>query len=121
MTEHPEPLTPVVYHILLALSEGPLYGYGITAAIEAATEGDLRMGPGTLYGSLGRMEGWGLVEPVQGPTDEEEEGGRRDGRKAKRRYYGLTPAGLGALKKEARRLERDVALARARRVLEGGA
>lgn len=120
MPEHPEPLTPVVYHILFALSAGPLYGYGITAEIESATAGSLRMGPGTLYGSLGRMEGWGLVEPADPPGDHDD-AERRDGRQAKRRYYALTETGQRALKKEAQRMERAVELARAREILEGGA
>lgn len=117
MTEYPTPLTPAVYHILLALAPEPRHGYAITAEIAEATEGELTMGPGTLYGSLRRMEGWGLVEPAEPPTD----AGTGDGRGSKRRYYRLTPTGREALRSEARRLERAVALARAHRVLEGEA
>ncbi len=117
MSAHPTPLTPAVYHILLALAPGPRHGYAITAEISEVTDGALTMGPGTLYGSLRRMEGWGLVEPAEAPADADE----GDGRGSKRRYYQLTSAGREALREEALRLERAVALAREHRVLGGGA
>lgn len=117
MTPYPTPLTPAVYHILLALAPGPRHGYAITAEISEATDGALKMGPGTLYGSLRRMEGWALVEPSEPPAGS----ATGDGRESKRRYYRLTPTGREALRQEALRLERAVALARAHRVLGGGA
>lgn len=117
MTDYPTPLTPAVYHILLALAPGPRHGYAITAEIAQVTDRELTMGPGTLYGSLRRMEGWGLVEPSDPPADAE----TGDGRQSKRRYYRLTSTGREALRLEALRLERAVALARAHHVLGEGA
>ena len=56
------PLTPAVLHILLALADGEQHGYAIAQAVEALTDGTVRMGPGTLYGSIGRMVASGLIE-----------------------------------------------------------
>ena len=50
------PLTSAVFHILLALADGPLHGYAIMQAVEKAAGAEMRMGPGTIYGSLQRME-----------------------------------------------------------------
>ncbi|HXV44432.1 MAG TPA: helix-turn-helix transcriptional regulator, partial [Anaerolineae bacterium] len=46
------PLTPAVFNILLALAEGEKHGYGIMQEVAAHTGGKLRLGPGTLYGSI---------------------------------------------------------------------
>lgn len=100
-----DPLTPAVLHVLLALSEGPLHGYAIMRRVE--DDSGLEMGPGTVYGSLQRLEDAGLVEEVE-PVAE------ADGR---RRYWGLTPAGREALRAEAVRLQRLAGLVRERRVL----
>jgi len=58
------PLTAAVFHILLALADGPLHGYAVMQAVEETAGPDLRMGPGTIYGSLQRMEDAGLVKEV---------------------------------------------------------
>src|SRR5262249_57086387 len=55
------PLTPAVLHILLALSTGERHGYGIMKQVEADSQGKVKMGPGTLYGSMGRMMEAGLI------------------------------------------------------------
>jgi DNA-binding PadR family transcriptional regulator len=107
---HHQPLTPPVLHVLLALAEGALHGYAIMQRVEE--ESGIEMGPGTVYGSLRRMERDGLVEEVASPADEGE---------ARRRYYALTRTGHAALRAEAVRLERVAALARARVASEGGA
>ena len=105
------PLTPVVLHILLALADGERHGYAMAQEVEQLTEGRVRMGPGTLYGSIRRMEAAGLIE--ESPTrararlDEEE----------RRRFYRLTRLGRRVLAAELERLERVVALARAKRLL----
>lgn len=104
----PEPLTPVVFHILAALAdhpEGVLHGYAIARRVEDDSEGAVSMGPGTLYGSLKRMQGDGLIAEAEDPG--------RDGAHAdRRRYYRLTPEGRAALRAEAGRLARAAALAR---------
>jgi DNA-binding PadR family transcriptional regulator len=96
------PLTPAVFHILLALSDGALHGYGIMRSVERVTLPVLRMGPGTIYGSLERMERSGLVE---------DRGVDGDGR---RRLFGLTPLGRRVLDAEAARLRGLVELLDAR-------
>lgn len=104
------PLTPAVLHILLALADGEQHGYAIAQAIEAVTEGTVRMGPGTLYGSIGRMVAGGLIEEStrpRGRTDDDE----------RRRFYRMTALGRRVLESETERLARVVALARAKNVL----
>jgi DNA-binding PadR family transcriptional regulator len=105
MTRKPTPLTPAVFHILLALSDGPLHGYAIMQAVESSAGGDPPMGPGTIYGSLQRMEEAGLVKEQTSRTDE------------RRRMFALLPAGRRALEQEAERLARLIALVREKRLL----
>jgi hypothetical protein len=52
------PLTPAVFHILLALSDGEKHGYGIMKEVQEATDGKMRMGPGTLYGTRKNDYSW---------------------------------------------------------------
>ena len=104
------PLTPAVLHILLALADGEQHGYAIAQAIEALTEGTVRMGPGTLYGSIGRMVASGLIEESARPRG-------RTGDDDRRRFYRMTPLGRRVLESETERLARVVALARAKNVL----
>jgi DNA-binding PadR family transcriptional regulator len=107
MTKPPLPLTPAVFHILLALTEGPLHGYAIMQAVDESAGPDVRMGPGTIYGSLQRMEGAGLVKELASKSDE------------RRRVFGLQPAGRRALEAEGRRLVRLADLVRAKRLVPG--
>ncbi|HEX9058391.1 MAG TPA: PadR family transcriptional regulator [Ktedonobacterales bacterium] len=104
------PLTPAVFHMLLALSDGERHGYGIMREIAARTHGKLRMGPGTLYGTIKRMLGDGLIEESGERPDPEMDDQRR-------RYYRLTPVGRRVAEAEARRLETLVRDARAKRLL----
>ena len=106
MTKKQPPLTPAVFHILLALADGPLHGYAIMQAVEASAGGEPPMGPGTIYGSLQRMEDAGLVK--------EQTTSRSDDR---RRVFALLPAGRRALEQEAERLARLAALLRQKRLL----
>lgn len=101
------PLTSTVYHILVALAEGARHGYAVAQEVEELTDGRLVMGPGTLYGSLKRMQEAGLIREAENPGD--------DGLHAeRRRYYDMTPLGRHALAAESERLLRAVQLARAR-------
>ena len=104
------PLTPAVLHILLALADGEQHGYAIAQAIEALTKGTVRMGPGTLYGSFGRMVAGGLIEESARPRG-------RTGDDERRRFYRMTALGRRVLESETERLARVVALARAKNVL----
>src|SRR3982751_474250 len=79
------PLTPAVLHILLVLADGERHGYAIAQEVEAISEGQVRMGPGTLYGSILRMSESGLLEEVTGK--------RSDDGTERRRYYHLTGFG----------------------------
>jgi DNA-binding PadR family transcriptional regulator len=90
------PLTPAVFHILLALAGGRKHGYAIMKEVAADGGSSLRMGPGTLYGSLQRMTAAGLVEETE--QADETDGDQR------RRYYQLTGAGRRALGGETARL-----------------
>src|SRR5260221_9460286 len=81
------PLPPATFHILLALADGELHGYAIMKGVAARSEGSVRLGPGTLYGSLKRLLKAGLA----GGGDERADPGRGDGR---RPYYRLTPLRL---------------------------
>jgi DNA-binding PadR family transcriptional regulator len=104
------PLTPAVFHILLALADGEKHGYGIMKEVSQRSEGSVRMGPGTLYGSIRRMLASGLIEA----TDERPDPAIDDER---RRYYRLTDFGLRVTEAEARRLDQLLQVARTKQVL----
>lgn len=106
------PLTAAVFHILLALVDGERHGYGIMQEVAHRTDGKARMGPGTLYGSIKRMQADGLIE---------ESGERPDPAldDERRRYYRLTNLGQRVVRAEAERLERLVNIARSKRLLHG--
>ena len=97
------PLTPAVFHILLALVDGPLHGYAIMQTVEASA--GVAMGPGTIYGTLERLEASGLVKELAA---------RREDR---RRVFALQPPGRAALQEEAGRLSRLASLVRAKRLV----
>jgi DNA-binding PadR family transcriptional regulator len=104
------PLSPAVFHILLALADAERHGYGIIKEVEARTEGRVRLGPGTLYGSIKRMLDEGLIEESAERPDAELDDERR-------RYYRLTTFGRRAASAEAERLSGLVAVARAKQLL----
>ena len=112
MTKTPDldgilPLTPTAFHVLVALADGPRHGYAIAREVEDLTEGRITMGPGTLYGSLQRMHGAGLIAEAENPGDEGLHAERR-------RYYCMTSLGGAALRAESERLLRAVKIAHAR-------
>lgn len=107
------PLTPAVFHILLALADGERHGYGIVQEIAQRTEGAVRMGPGTLYGTIKRLLADGLIVE----TDERPDPRVDDER---RRYYRLTDLGQRLATAEARRLDQLVRVARTKRLLPEG-
>ncbi|MEW6405894.1 MAG: PadR family transcriptional regulator [Chloroflexota bacterium] len=104
-----QPLTPAVFHILLALSSGERHGYGIMKQVEADSQGKVTMGPGTLYGSLKRMLDAGLIEESDKRVDPEMDDQRRI-------YYQITGAGAEALAAELERYKRIVTLAQERKL-----
>jgi DNA-binding PadR family transcriptional regulator len=105
-----QPLTPAVYHILLALSDGEKHGYAIMKEVEAQTGGAIKMGPGTLYGSVKRMLAGGLIEAAQERPDPNLDDERR-------RYYRLSGLGQRVVKAESERLAHAVDVARKKHVL----
>ena len=104
------PLTPSVFHILVALSEGERHGYAIMRQVAQDTGGALQLGPGTLYGCLQRMLSAGLVEESDWRPDPRLDDERR-------RYYRISHFGTRVVKAEAQRLAAAVTAARARRLL----
>jgi DNA-binding PadR family transcriptional regulator len=103
------PLTPAVFHILLALSNGERHGYAIMREVAADTNGSLQLGPGTLYGSLKRMLVTGLIEEADERPDPELDDERR-------RYYRITDFGMRTVRAEAERLRVAVSAAQAKRL-----
>ena len=104
------PLTPGMFHILLALADKERHGYHIMQEVEERTEGKVRLGPGTLYGSIKRMLSEGLVEE----TDERPDPDLDDQR---RRYYRLTDLGYRVATAEAERLAHLVKAARLKNLI----
>ncbi|HEX6094901.1 MAG TPA: PadR family transcriptional regulator [Thermoanaerobaculia bacterium] len=101
------PLPPATFHILMSLAEEERHGYAIIKDVEASTDGELRLSPGTLYRSIQRMLEDGLIvesnrRPARALDDE------------RRRYYRITPDGIAAARAELRRLAQLVRLGRER-------
>ena len=99
------PLSSSVFHILLALSDGDLHGYGIMQEVAEHSGGQIRLGPGTLYGAIKRLAGNGLIVEVDDRPDPELDDERR-------RYYRLTDFGQKVLKAEVQRISKLVSVAR---------
>ena len=104
------PLKTNVLFILLALADGQKHGYAIMQETQTTSEGLVRMGPGTLYGTLQRLIERGLIEE----TDKPSALGQDDER---RRYYRLTSVGNEVITAEVRRLEQLVKTARTRSLI----
>jgi DNA-binding PadR family transcriptional regulator len=104
------PLTPAVLHILLALSTQERHGYGIMKQAEAESQGKVKMGPGTLYGSIRRMIEAGLICEGEKKADPEMDDERRV-------YYRITALGHQALAAELQRYREVVAVARQKSLL----
>jgi DNA-binding PadR family transcriptional regulator len=105
------PLSPPVFHILLALADADRHGYGIMQEVQQRTRGSVRLGPGTLYGAIKRLRDGGLIEEREDSSEESDE---------RRRYYHLTALGRKIARLEAERLEELVASAQAKRILAPG-
>ncbi|EFH84082.1 PadR family transcriptional regulator [Ktedonobacter racemifer] len=104
------PLTPAVFHILLALADKERHGYSIMQEVAARTDGQMRMGPGTLYGSIKRMLADGLIAESRERPDPDMDDERR-------RYYRLTDMGRRVAQAEAYRLEQLVRVAHIKQLL----
>ena len=104
------PLTPAVLHILLALSTQERHGYGIMKQVESDANGKVSMGPGTLYGSIGRMIDAGLIRESDKKIDAKLDDERRI-------YYKINALGKRALAAELERYREVVGVARQKRLL----
>ena len=102
------PLTPALFHVLVALADGDRHGYAIIKEVAARTDGEVHLSTGTLYGMIKRLLAEGLIE----------ESRRRPAEDARRRYYRLTAFGRNVAQAEARRLARALVGARAKRLIE---
>jgi DNA-binding PadR family transcriptional regulator len=100
-----------LFHILLALADGPRHGYGILLEVEERTEGRVRLGTGTLYSIIKRLRDDGWIEEGAAPAGVEPD--------PRRRHYRLTGTGRRAMTAEAERLQALVRQARAKAVLPG--
>jgi DNA-binding PadR family transcriptional regulator len=104
------PLSPAVFHILLALGDGEAHGYAIMQNVLERSAGIVRLGPGTLYGAIARLLEDGLIEECEErPAPELDD--------ARRRYYRLTPFGGDVLSAETKRLAGLVKAARSTKVV----
>lgn len=108
------PLPSATFHILIALAAGDRHGYGIIQDVELATNGELKLSPGTLYRSIQRMLEQGLLIETRSRPEPDEDDERR-------RYYRITKFGHEVATAEARRLTHLVRLARAGGIATGRA
>lgn len=100
------PLTPAVFHILLALADDERHGYSIMQHVVETTDGRIKMGPGTLYGTIKRLLAAKMIEESDERPDPKLDDERR-------RYYRLTSFGRRVLSAEVSRYSRMVKAARA--------
>jgi DNA-binding PadR family transcriptional regulator len=109
----PFKITPVVFHVLLAMSENDAHGYGIMQEVEERTRGSLRIGPGSLYFALNRLLEAAMITEGSGAASDD----------TRRKYYRLTEYGRAVLESELRVLSDIIDLAREKSVLrdEGAA
>ena len=103
------PLPPAQLHILLALADGEKHGYAVMSEVEQMTDGEVSMGPGTLYGAIKRMLNADLIEESDDRPDPELDDERR-------RYYRVSGFGARVLTAELARLEQLVRAAEAKKV-----
>ncbi len=111
MTRRDRQLPAASLYLLLALLGGENHGYALMQLVEEQSDGAVRMGPGTLYGTLNRLLADGLIVETTGERDET--AGER------RRYYRLTAGGDRVARVELHRLRSLVARFKGIRGLEG--
>jgi DNA-binding PadR family transcriptional regulator len=105
------PVTPVEFHILLALADADRHGYAIMQQVAAESSGAVQLGPGTLYGAIKRLLEYGYIREVESRVDPALDDARR-------RYYRVAAAGRTALVTEIDRLGDLLKLARGKRLPE---
>jgi DNA-binding PadR family transcriptional regulator len=110
-TESHEPLSPAMFHVLLALAGEDLHGYAILKEVELRTAGKVRLSTGTLYGIIKRLVNDGLISELRPKPSEANDDERR-------RYYRLTGPGRETAVAEAQRLDEVLQIARSRNLLK---
>jgi len=113
VTDQPDPrsmlpLTHLSYHVMLAIADAPLHGYGIIKEVAARTDGTMELEAGTLYAGIKRMNDEGLLEGAPQP---------QEGADSRRRYYRLTDFGRDVLGAESQRLANLLQVARDKNVI----
>ena len=101
-------MTPAFFYLMLALTEESRHGHAMAREVDRRSAGSVKLGPGSLYWSIGRLAEVGMIEEVDAPADETDQ---------RRRYYALTPYGRDILAREMTTLERIVDYARAQRIV----
>jgi len=96
------PLTPAMFHVMVALADGQTHGYAIMKDVEQLTGGAVRLSTGTLYGIIKRLLDDGLIRESAGASRDDE----------RRRSYELTAFGRDVARAEAARLQQTLAMAR---------
>ncbi len=104
------PLTPAVFHVLLALADGERHGYAIMQEVAESTSRRIKMGPGTLYGTIKRLLEARMIEESDERPDPDLDDERR-------RYYRLSALGQRAVRAEARRYAEMAEVARRKRLI----
>ena len=104
------PLTPALFNVLLALSDGEKHGYAILKEVEEQTSGEVELSTGTLYGIIKRLLAEGLIVELRSRPAAENDDQRR-------RYYRLTDDGRRLAVAEAERLAKLLARARSKRLI----
>ncbi len=104
--------TPAMFQILLVLTEHECHGYRIMYEVTEQTNGEVRLGPGTLYRSIKELLVEGMIAECRGRPDSTLSDDRR-------KYYQITAVGRQAARQEAERLARLVNVARAKQLLSG--
>jgi DNA-binding PadR family transcriptional regulator len=109
-----DPLPAAAFQIMLSLAEGDLHGYAIMRQVEEHTAGKVRLGPGTLYGSIQALLEQGFIDEVPGDAVNAPQT-----QKDRRRLYRLTSAGRKVARTEAEKLADILRFARAKKILRG--
>jgi DNA-binding PadR family transcriptional regulator len=101
------PLTPAVFFVLFALADGEKHGYAVMQQVTVLSDGEFRVGPGTLYTTIQRLLELSLIEEIA----------KEDEAPNRRRYYRLAPAGKALLRLEFERMDGVLRLARRKRLV----
>jgi DNA-binding PadR family transcriptional regulator len=104
------PLPTATFHILLALRDQDKHGYAIMREVELLSDGLVKIGPGTMYGSIKRMLAEGLIEESDNRPDADDDDERR-------RYYRSTQLGEAVRQAEVERIAKLLNNASSKRVI----